>query len=54
MLITAGKGFALLAALKPTSSAHRHRPFRLLGCWNMYPAMHGDTYLPPLVTIYCS
>ena len=31
VLITAGKGFAIPAALEPTPSAPRHRPFRPLG-----------------------
>ena len=31
MLITAGKGFAILSALKPTPSAPQHRPFRTFG-----------------------
>ena len=31
VLLTAGKGFAILAALKPTPLESRYRPFRLFG-----------------------
>ena len=55
VLIPAGKGFAILLALKSTPSASRHRSLRpLSGRYACPLSMLGNSYLPPLVTIFCS
>ena len=54
VLITAGKGIAILLALKPTPSASRHRPIRPLGGSYVYPSYARRFLLAPLVTIFCS
>ena len=47
VLRTAGKGFAIPAALKAMPSTPRHRSAAVI--YDL--ATLGDTYLPPLVTI---
>ena len=54
VLITAGKEFAIPAALKPTPLAPRNHPFRPFGGRYVCHATLGDTYLPPFVTVCCS
>ena len=55
VLTPAGKGFAKLLALKSTPSPSRHRSLRPLNGRYVCPlSMLGDSYLPPLVTIFCS
>ena len=43
--ITAGKGFAILSALKPAPSALRYCQFQPLGSRYMYPC-NAQRYLP--------
>ena len=48
VLITAGKGFQLLSALKQTPSASRHRPLRPLGGRYMRPCYARRYLLAPI------
>ena len=48
ILITAGKGFSILLALKPTPSASRHRPIRPLGGRYVCPCYARRFLLAPI------
>ena len=48
MLITAGTGFAILLALKPTPSSSRHRPIRPLGGRYVCPCYARRFLLAPI------
>ena len=49
VLIIAGKGFAILSALKPTPSAPLHRPFQPLGSRYMCPCYARRYLLAPII-----
>ena len=48
VLITAGKGFALLSALNPKPSASRHHPFRPIGSRYLCPCCARRYLLAPI------
>ena len=54
VLIIAGKGFAIPVTMESTPAASRHRPSQFVAAVICDLATPGDTYLPPLVTIFCS
>ena len=48
VLITAGKGFAILLSLKPTASASQHRPIRPLGGRYVCPCYARRFFFAPI------